>query len=70
MSTNAQRVDHEELSRFIRELLVKHGASDKDAVVVAAGLVWANLRGSDGHGVSRLPRYLKLLTSGDTWEVA
>jgi ureidoglycolate dehydrogenase (NAD+) len=65
MSTGAQRVDHEELGRFIRELLVKQGASEQDAAVVAAGLVWANLRGSDGHGVSRLPRYLKLLASGE-----
>jgi ureidoglycolate dehydrogenase (NAD+) len=59
------RVGHEELGRFIRELLVKHGASAQDAVTVAEGLVWANLRGSDGHGVSRLPRYLKLLASGE-----
>jgi ureidoglycolate dehydrogenase (NAD+) len=54
-------VGHEELGRFIRGLLVKYDASDNDAAVVANGLVWANLRGSDGHGVSRLPRYLNLL---------
>jgi ureidoglycolate dehydrogenase (NAD+) len=58
-------VGHEELGRFIRGLLVKHGASDRDAAVVANGLVWANLRGSDGHGVSRLPRYLNLLARGE-----
>ena len=58
-------VGHEELDRFIRDLLVKHGASDRDAAVVANGLVWANLRGSDGHGVSRLPRYLNLLARGE-----
>jgi ureidoglycolate dehydrogenase (NAD+) len=65
VSAAAVRVGHEELGRFIRELLVKHGASRDDAVTVAEGLVWANLRGSDGHGVSRLPRYLKLLASGE-----
>jgi len=65
VSAAAVRVGHEELGRFIGELLVKHGASRDDAVTVAEGLVWANLRGSDGHGVSRLPRYLKLLASGE-----
>jgi len=65
VSAATVRVGHEELGRFIRELLVKHGASAQDAVTVAEGLVWANLRGSDGHGVSRLPRYLKLLASGE-----
>ena len=29
------------------------------------GLVWANLRGGDGHGVSRLPRYLNLIARGE-----
>ena len=31
---------------------------------VADGLVWANLRGVDGHGVSRLPSYLKMIERG------
>jgi ureidoglycolate dehydrogenase (NAD+) len=61
----AKLVGHDELGRFIREVLVKHGAGAQDAVIVAEGLVWANLRGGDGHGVSRLPRYLKLLDSGE-----
>ncbi len=41
------------------------GARASDAAVVAEGLVWANLRGGDGHGVSRLPRYLKLIDNGE-----
>jgi len=65
MSAAAKAVRHEELGRFIREILTKHGASEGDAEIVAQGLVWANLRGSDGHGVSRLPRYVKLLERGD-----
>jgi ureidoglycolate dehydrogenase (NAD+) len=51
--------------RFIRDVLVADGASDKDATTVAEGLVWANLRGVDGHGVSRLPRYVMLIKRGD-----
>ena len=65
MTSDKTKVSHEELGRFIHDLLVKHGASDRDAAVVANGLVWANLRGSDGHGVSRLPRYLNLLARGE-----
>jgi ureidoglycolate dehydrogenase (NAD+) len=65
MSAAAKAVGHEELGRFIREILIAHGASEHDAAIVAQGLVWANLRGSDGHGVSRLPRYVKLLERGE-----
>ena len=59
------RVGHDELGRFIRDALVGHGARAEDAAVVAEGLVWANLRGGDGHGVSRLPRYLQLIERGE-----
>ena len=65
MNLDKTLVGHDELGRFVHDLLVKHGASDRDAAVVANGLVWANLRGSDGHGVSRLPRYLNLLARGE-----
>src|SRR5215469_7751338 len=65
VSTSAKLVGHDELGRFIRDILVKHGARAQDAAIVAEGLVWANLRGGDGHGVSRLPRYVKLLTAGE-----
>jgi ureidoglycolate dehydrogenase (NAD+) len=57
-------VGHDELSRFIREALTRKGARPKDAAVVADGLVWANLRGIDGHGVSRLPSYLRMIEHG------
>jgi LDH2 family malate/lactate/ureidoglycolate dehydrogenase len=57
-------VGHEDLSRFIRDALVAKGARAEDAAVVAEGLVWANLRGVDGHGVSRLPSYLKMIERG------
>jgi len=58
-------VGHEELGRFIRDALRAKGASEQDATMVAEGLVWANLRGGDGHGVSRLPRYLMLIARGE-----
>jgi ureidoglycolate dehydrogenase (NAD+) len=58
-------VGHEELARFIREALTANGASAADAGAVADGLVWANLRGVDGHGVSRLPSYLNMIERGE-----
>jgi ureidoglycolate dehydrogenase (NAD+) len=58
-------VSHEELWRFIRDVLMTQGASEKDAGIVADGLVWANLRGVDGHGVSRLPNYLNIIKRGE-----
>jgi ureidoglycolate dehydrogenase (NAD+) len=58
-------VGHEELWRFIRDVLVALGARDHDAGMVADGLVWANLRGGDGHGVSRLSRYIGIIKRGE-----
>jgi ureidoglycolate dehydrogenase (NAD+) len=58
-------VGHEELSRFIRDALEGKGARPEDAAIVADGLVWANLRGIDGHGVSRLPFYLRMIERAD-----
>jgi len=65
MSREKIIVGHEELKRFIHDVFVVAGASATDANIVADGLVWANLRGVDGHGVSRLPRYLKYIESGE-----
>ncbi len=65
MSREKIAVGHEELQRFIRDVFVVAGASEADAGAVADGLVWANLRGVDGHGISRLPRYLKYVDSGE-----
>src|SRR5271170_164324 len=65
VNRNTIAVGHEELWRFIRDVLVALGARADDAGIVADGLVWANLRGGDGHGVSRLPRYLKIIEHGE-----
>jgi ureidoglycolate dehydrogenase (NAD+) len=64
VSQNKVVVGHEELSRFIRAALERKGARPEDAVVVADGLIWANLRGIDGHGVSRLASYLRMIERG------
>jgi ureidoglycolate dehydrogenase (NAD+) len=58
-------VGHEELARFIGDALKASGARADDAAAVADGLIWANLRGVDGHGVSRLSSYLAMIKRGD-----
>ena len=63
--TDKITVAHSELRRFIRDVLVAQGARESDAGAVADGLIWANLRGVDGHGVSRLPNYLGFLKRGE-----
>src|SRR6202030_2622746 len=65
VKSNSIAVGHDELGRFIREVLIANGARAKDAAIVAEGLVWANLRGADAHGVSRLPRYLNIIAHGE-----
>ena len=65
MSTGRIVVGHEELARFIREALTAKGAREADATMVADGLIWANLRGVDGHGVSRLSTYLDMIATGE-----
>jgi ureidoglycolate dehydrogenase (NAD+) len=65
VSNNRIVVRHQDLERFIIDVLKARGMTDKDATTVAEGLVWANLRGGDGHGVSRLPRYINLMNKGE-----
>jgi ureidoglycolate dehydrogenase (NAD+) len=65
VSPNKVIVGHEELCRFVRDALEGKGARPEDAATVADGLIWANLRGVDGHGVSRLPFYLRMIERGD-----
>ena len=59
------RVRHDDLERFIARAFQVKGMSAQDAALVADVLVWANLRGGDGHGVARLPRYLEMIDRGE-----
>jgi len=52
------------LQPFATELLEAGGASAEEAATVAEGLVGANLRGYDSHGVMRIPFYLDMIQSG------
>ena len=64
MNNGSIRVEADALRGFAREIFVRANLPPDDAEAVADILVWANLRGVDGHGVLRLPRYLHLIGLG------
>ncbi|MGO4305031.1 Ldh family oxidoreductase [Cupriavidus sp. RAF12] len=53
------------LQAFAQTLLASAGLDEQAASLVAESLVWADLRGSPAHGVSRIPQYAAWLASGD-----
>jgi uncharacterized oxidoreductase len=55
------KLDHIELLRFCRQLLVAGRVPREDADLVAGLLVKAELRGYAGHGVTRVPQYLSFI---------
>jgi L-2-hydroxycarboxylate dehydrogenase (NAD+) len=57
-------VTFEALKAFICEAMARLGLPDQDAMTVAALMAQADLQGSDGHGVSRLPQYARRIKAG------
>lgn len=55
----ATLVTPEALQRFIQSALLNQGLPEADARQVATLMAEADLQGSDGHGVIRLPQYIK-----------
>jgi LDH2 family malate/lactate/ureidoglycolate dehydrogenase len=60
------RVPVDELRTLVTETFVAAGMSPEHAASTAEPFIWANLRGIDSHGVSRVPRYLELFASGES----
>ena len=58
------RVSAERLSTFIGNGLQAAGLPPTDASAVATLMAQADLQGSDGHGVIRLPQYVKRIRAG------
>ena len=58
------RVPATQLAVFVARAFVAAGLPDADAQAVAALMVEADLRGSDTHGVIRLPLYVRRLRTG------
>jgi LDH2 family malate/lactate/ureidoglycolate dehydrogenase len=59
-------VGADELRVMVAGIFRARGVRESDAAAVADTLVWANLRGIDSHGVSRVPRYLELFDKGES----
>lgn len=58
------RVTFEALRDFIRAAFVIQGLPESDASQVATLMAEADLQGSDGHGVIRLPQYSRRIRAG------
>jgi ureidoglycolate dehydrogenase (NAD+) len=63
MSENSIRVGKAELEAFTSAIFVAAGLSREHADAWARMLVWANLRGTDSHGIIRIPRYVDLVNN-------
>jgi L-2-hydroxycarboxylate dehydrogenase (NAD+) len=59
-----ERTSIQNLTRFIAAVLAAVGIPEADAEKVAALMAEADARGADGHGVFRLPQYVKRIQSG------
>lgn len=66
MSTNSKSVlvSEEALSQFIAAALACSGLPEDDAKTVADLMAQADAQGSDGHGVIRLPQYIRRIRAG------
>lgn len=58
------RVSFDRLQAFITEGLSRAGLPEEDAGRVATLMAQADLQGSDGHGVIRLPQYVRRIQAG------
>lgn len=59
------RIAARELEALVRSMFERLGMRGEEADTVASVLVWANLRGVDSHGISRIPRYVELFESSE-----
>ena len=64
MNEASARVGVDRLRGFIRAALCRLGMPDDDASTVAALMAEADLQGSDGHGIIRLPQYARRIRAG------
>src|SRR6267154_802462 len=63
-TTPSTRLPATHLRRFTADALVAVGLPAKDAAVCADLMVRADLQGADGHGIFRLPQYVRRIRGG------
>lgn len=54
----------DELARFTREVLVEYEVPEQQAMITAEHMLWADIRGTETHGLVRLPHYVRRIKSG------
>lgn len=59
-----ERFPAERLRRFVADAFVAVGLCPDDAAATAELMVLADLRGADGHGIFRLPQYIRRIRAG------
>lgn len=64
MRSRSPIVGESDLRDFVARLFVARGMGAEAAEAVARVLVWADLRGGDTHGVSRIPHYFGMIDKG------
>jgi L-2-hydroxycarboxylate dehydrogenase (NAD+) len=64
MMTTESRIAAPRLAAFVSRALVAAGLPEADAKIVAGLMLEADLRGSDTHGVIRLPLYVRRIRAG------
>ena len=63
MSQDSLRISPADLHSFTTAIFVAAGLTPEHAGEWAKMLVWANLRGTDSHGIIRIPRYIDLINA-------
>ena len=63
MAQESLRIGKAELTEFVTSIFVAVGLTREHAGEWAKMLVWANLRGTDSHGIIRIPRYIELVSN-------
>src|SRR2546423_7365161 len=61
---NAARVAHADLIRFIAAAYRAVGIPEADAAKAAELMAASDISGADGHGVFRLPQYIRRIKAG------
>src|SRR5437588_5035751 len=64
VSATAERVAHADLIRFIAEAYRAVGIATEEAEKAAALMAASDISGADGHGVFRLPQYIRRIKAG------
>ena len=63
-TVQATRIAVDQLRRFITAAMTQLGLPPSDAAIVGRLMAEADLQGSDGHGVIRLPQYARRIRAG------